>query len=238
MTNTKLFLLIGTSLSLIPGLTFAQCVATQDCATLGYTENSCSGGKGVKCPFGNKWACFKSDTDVCKDNGFLYTCSGGGYAGGKGPACGNQYLECICQDGYNWKNGLCKQITDGPAGNVYYCNSRVVGVKTSNMQFYVALKNFSSERYDVDFSLCSTLSGIKPRIEELYTIYNNKNTLNSLMSTYGGSKLSGTYESATDVSSGYYRVYYTLDIERGEQDTISWPAGYSSPPIHTRLIIK
>ena len=35
MNNTKLFLLIGTSLSLIPHLTSAQCVATQDCATLG-----------------------------------------------------------------------------------------------------------------------------------------------------------------------------------------------------------
>ena len=31
------YLLIGTSLSLIPSLTSAQCVATQDCATLGYT---------------------------------------------------------------------------------------------------------------------------------------------------------------------------------------------------------
>ena len=41
------FLLIGTSLSLIPNLTFAQCVATQDCATLGYTETSCNGGNGV-----------------------------------------------------------------------------------------------------------------------------------------------------------------------------------------------
>ena len=37
------FLLIGTSLSLIPNLTFAQCVATQDCETLGYTETSCNG---------------------------------------------------------------------------------------------------------------------------------------------------------------------------------------------------
>ena len=52
MNNIK-FLLIGTSLSFIPSLTFAQCVATQDCETLGYTETSCNGGKGVKCPFGN-----------------------------------------------------------------------------------------------------------------------------------------------------------------------------------------
>ena len=58
------FLLIGTSLSLIPNLTFAQCVATQDCETLGYTETSCNGEQGVKCPFGNKWACFKTKDDL------------------------------------------------------------------------------------------------------------------------------------------------------------------------------
>ena len=131
MTNTKLFLLFGTSLSLIPNLTSAQCVATQDCATLGYTENSCSGGNGVKCPFGNKWACFKSESEVCQkyvftltctetgqtgsgescanlykqcgcQDTYKYTCSGTGYAGGSGTACGGKYKECKCADGYTW----------------------------------------------------------------------------------------------------------------------------------------
>ena len=40
----------------------AQCVATQDCASLGYTENSCENG-GIKCPFGNAWAC-KGNADT------------------------------------------------------------------------------------------------------------------------------------------------------------------------------
>ena len=125
------FLLIGTSLSLIPSLTSAQCVATQDCATLGYTETSCSGGNGVKCPFGNKWACFKSDSEVCQQYGFTnactgtgqfgkgescanlykqcdcqstykYTCSGTGYSGGSGSACNGKYTACKCSSGYNW----------------------------------------------------------------------------------------------------------------------------------------
>ena len=131
MTNNKLFLLFGTSLSLIPNLTSAQCVATQDCATLGYTENSCSGGNGVKCPFGNKWACFKSDSEVCQKYGFTltctetgqigsgescanlykqcgcqdtykHTCTGTGYTGGVGTACNGKYTECKCADGYTW----------------------------------------------------------------------------------------------------------------------------------------
>ncbi len=39
----------------------AQCVATTDCATLGYTESSCPDG-GVKCPFGDKWACLSGSS--------------------------------------------------------------------------------------------------------------------------------------------------------------------------------
>ena len=44
------------------GNVLAQCVATQDCASLGYTENSCENG-GIKCPFGNAWAC-KENADT------------------------------------------------------------------------------------------------------------------------------------------------------------------------------
>ena len=45
----------------------AQCVATQDCATLGYTETSCENG-GIKCPFGDKWACKSESCDRGRDN--------------------------------------------------------------------------------------------------------------------------------------------------------------------------
>ena len=98
------FLLIGTSLSFIPSLTSAQCVATQDCATLGYTETSCSGGSGVKCPFGNKWACFKSESEFCNEYGFTLSCTGTGYSGGVGKACNGKYSECTCATGYIWND--------------------------------------------------------------------------------------------------------------------------------------
>ena len=150
MKNTKLFLLIGTSMSLIPTITFAQCVATQDCATLGYTESSCAGGNGVKCPFGNKWACFKTDTEVCKQYGFTqtctgigqigsgencanlykqcgcqdpykYTCSGEGYSGGSGAACDGKYTQCECAEGYEWANEKCRRICSSCGfGCLYY----------------------------------------------------------------------------------------------------------------------
>ena len=119
------FLLIGTSLSLIPQTINAQCVATQDCATLGYTETSCSGGSGVKCPFGNKWACFKSDSEVCEKYGFTQTCTGGQI--GVGKTCNGKYYECTCTSGYIWNDSSQKCEYDYKTkciiGALYYSDS-------------------------------------------------------------------------------------------------------------------
>ena len=134
MTNTKLFLLIGTSLSFIPQTINAQCVATQDCATLGYTETSCSGGTGVKCPFGNKWACFKSESEFCNEYGFTLSCTGEGYSGGSGKACNGKYSECTCAAGYTWNNSSQKCEYDCVIGALYYsdgtCSNSKVSGKT------------------------------------------------------------------------------------------------------------
>ena len=100
------FLLLGTSLSLIPQTINAQCVATQDCATLGYTETSCSDGSGVKCPFGNKWACFKSESEYeqefCTKYGFTQTCTGTNQTGGGSKACNGKYNICKCATNFTW----------------------------------------------------------------------------------------------------------------------------------------
>ena len=120
MTNTKIFLFIGTSLSFLPQLTFAQCVATQDCATLGYTETSCSGGNGVKCPFGNKWACFKSESEFCNEYGFTLSCTGTGYSGAVGKACNGKYASCNCASGYVWNDSSQKCENTCVIGALYY----------------------------------------------------------------------------------------------------------------------
>ncbi len=178
------FLLIGTSLSLIPNLSIAQCVATQDCTTLGYTENSCSGGHGVKCPFGNKWDCFNTDSEVCKKYGFTnscsntgqigqgescanlykqcscqdtykYSCTGTGYAGGSGVSCNNQYTSCSCTSDYEWKEGSCqKKIINGAVGDLYYCNGAVVAVKAPNMTFYIAVNELEPMYWSPADSAC------------------------------------------------------------------------------------
>ena len=225
MTRFK-FLLIGTSLSFLPTLSYAQCVATQDCATLGYTETSCNGGKGVKCPFGNKWACLGANEDevrdkLCQELGFTLICTGTGYAGGAGSACGGKYTQCTCASGYEWKDGSCqkKVVLTGPDGDVYKCNGEVVAVKVSNMNFYVGIKNLGytgwSKANDtcLNYSFCGRLKGTLPTLDQLKAMYYNKEALESLFVSNGGRKFSidnsywsSTYYSSNDGNDDYYIV--------------------------------
>ncbi len=139
------FLLIGTSLSLIPQTINAQCVATQDCATLGYTETSCSGGNGVKCPFGNKWACFKSDSECeqqfCDKYGFTLSCTGTNQTGGASQSCNGKYNICKCAANLTWNTDTksCEANTanctigalyyaDGTCSNDYISSKKLLGI--------------------------------------------------------------------------------------------------------------
>ena len=116
------FLLLGTSLSLIPNLTQAQCVATTDCASLGYTQTSCPNGKGIKCPFGNTFACPATDESVCDKNGFKYECKGSNEKPGD-YACSGKFNACKCQSGYTWKDGKCSSgMSDCVVGAIYYAD--------------------------------------------------------------------------------------------------------------------
>ena len=104
-------LLMTSAVVLFPLSTVAQttCTASPDCASLGYTEASCPNG-GVKCPWGDKWFCSSSETEICSKYGFKYTCTGTGYSGGSGTACEGKYASCTCTKGYEWKNGSCSTI--------------------------------------------------------------------------------------------------------------------------------
>ena len=246
------FLLIGTSLSLIPTLTYAQCVATQDCETLGYTETSCNGGKGVKCPFGNWWTCLTSEEEclnlACDKLGFSYTCTGTGekgvgndcngkyqgcscdsiyqytctgtgYSGGSGTACNGKYTACTCASGYDWKDGSCqKQILNGPDGDVYKCNGIVVGVKTADMNFYVAMKDLGYMFWDeansscLNYIFCNNIKGTLPTKEQLDILYNNKAQINTLLLANGGNQISEKYHWSSTSDTKYY---YVLDMFNG-----------------------
>ena len=245
MKNFK-FLLLGTSLSCFPQLAYTQCVVTEDCAALGYTETSCP-GNGVKCPFGNGWFCGGDEASICAENGFnsawtgtgysggsgqpcggkyktcncatnytwngsscalscsssyKYTCTGTGYAGGAGTACGGKYTQCTCSNGYEWKDESCqKKITNGPDGNLYYCNGTVVGVKGPDMDFYISMKDLGQMNWKdannacQNYNFCNNINGSLPTEDQLYTMIltNNKHTLSRLLPTNGGVELIDGY---------------------------------------------
>ena len=89
------------------GASFAQCVTTQNCAELGYTETSCPDGTGLKCPFGDTFACTGGScaTD-CAELGFTYPCTNTGEQG-VGKPCGGKYQSCSCKSPYILSNGAC-----------------------------------------------------------------------------------------------------------------------------------
>ena len=219
------FLLLGTSLSFIPILSHAQCVETTNCETLGYTETSCNGGKGVKCPFGNKWACLGVNEEVCmkiacEKLDFKYSCTGTGYLGGIGKTCNGKYTQCTCTSDYEWKDGNCqkKEILNGADGDVYKCNGKVVAVKAPGMSFYVAMKDLgymdwnSADRSCSSYSFCSNIKGVLSTFDQLKIIYNNKSSLNSLLSANGGTKLTEHwYWSSTLYSNGYHYFVHMSD---------------------------
>ncbi len=220
------FLLIGTSLSFIPLTVNAQCVATQDCATLGYTETSCNGGKGIKCPFGNKWACLGANEEeirdkVCQELGFTSDCNGPEYSGGIGQNCKGKYTQCNCAPGYEWKNGTClKSTLTGAFGNLYYCNGTVVGVKTSDMVFYVSLKDLGKKNCDKartlceKYDFCNNRTGNLPTREEFQIIVNNKSSLNNLFLINGGEELKeDAYVTSTSSKSNCY--YFDIWFNSG-----------------------
>ena len=93
------------------GACFAQCVTTQNCAELGYTETSCPDGTGLKCPFGDTFACTGGSSEItpeqCTQLGFTHTCTGANETGG-GELCNNKYAFCSCASGYEWRDGACK----------------------------------------------------------------------------------------------------------------------------------
>ena len=122
------------------GASLAQCVTTQNCAELGYTETSCPNGTGIKCPFGDTFACTGGSSEItpeqCTQLGFTHTCIGTNETGG-GELCNNKYAFCTCADGYEWKEGSCTKTIPAVSctiGTLYYsdgtCSNNLESGKT------------------------------------------------------------------------------------------------------------
>ena len=121
------------------GNAWAQCVSTQDCATLGYTETSCPNGNGVKCPFGNKWFCANTEItpEQCTELGFTQICTGANQTGGASQTCNGKYNICKCATNFTWNTDTksCEANTANCViGALYYsdgtCSQDKISSKT------------------------------------------------------------------------------------------------------------
>ena len=182
------------------------------CSGTGYSGGSgtACGGKYTQCTCASPYT-WSGSACTCPST-YKYTCSGTGYSGGSGKVCGGKYTKCTCVSGYEWKNGSCQQpIINGPDGNVYKCNGTVVGVKASGMNFYIAMKDIgklgwtSANSQCQNYSFCGNVKGALPTREQLKTIYNNKSTINNLLSANGGTTMTEEYywSSTEDGRSSY-----------------------------------
>ena len=127
------FLLCGAAFCFVPQAAVAQCAVT-DCQQLGYTSlKSCDGG--LKCPFGEYWAC------PC-DEAYKYTCAGSNEQPGT-DKCGEKYKSCTCASGYEWKDGTCEKIRPKCKIGWYYysnntCNEDIIaGREIIGVVFYL-----------------------------------------------------------------------------------------------------
>ena len=107
------------------------CTLNQDCSSLGYKKQTCP-ERTIKCPFDTSYVyCISCQSE------YQYTCSGTGYAGGTGSACGGKYTQCKCASGYKWDatSGTCKaDRAVCEIGTLYYsdntCSSNLESGKT------------------------------------------------------------------------------------------------------------
>ena len=99
------FLLLGTSLSLVPQSILAAECAVTDCSLLGYTDSACP-RSGLKCPFGEGWYCGGGAAEDCIKLGYDKTCTGAGERG-SGETCNGKYQSCTCSSPYTWSGNTC-----------------------------------------------------------------------------------------------------------------------------------
>ena len=205
------------------------------------------------CTSGYTWDSNSGDCVANKtcDSSYKYTCTGSHQIGGSGSSCDGKYKSCQCDYGYTWNSiygtcessysGPCSGKSDGANGNYYCCNNKVTGVKTSSMDFYVAMKDIgiidwqSAMNQCQSYIFCSNVKGSFPSREQLLSIYQNKSQINTSLSTNGGTRMTElSYWSST--SEGYgtsHHSAYVVDISNGNV-TVQWADGNYN---YTRAIL-
>ena len=202
------------------------------CTGTGYDGGSgtACGGYYTSCTCDSPYT-WTSGTCKCPST-YKYTCTGTHEFKPSSDKCGGKYKECICEYGYNWQDGSCKEALNGPQGNLYYCYGKVIGVKTSSMSFYITMQDFGRGEQGLVSDCVTNLCGARRyflNANQLMTISQNKNELNSLLRQYGGSSLSyGFYwsiQSYAESGSPFVTHAYAVDVLNGTK--MSFPISNS-----------
>ena len=211
------------------------------CTGSGYSGGSgtACGGKYTKCKCKSPYT-WTSGACKCPST-YKYTCTGTGYSGGSGSACVGKYTACNCSSGYAWKNGACQQQLNGAQGNLYYCNGELVGVKASGMNFYIAIKDLELMNWGDAFNecrnyrFCNNIQGVLPTKEQLLIIYNNKSSINMLLSMNGGTQLRNSYYWSTTYNN--YDGYYIVNMSDGDINDDNYTSSNGDPKHYAHPVL-
>ncbi len=218
MTNTKLFLLLGTCLSLISINSYAEtCTATPDCKSLGYTETSCPDNKGVKCPWNTSlWHCDSYKKNLCQ------SCYVGWIL--------NSDMTCS-QNKNSGKTpiGVVSQQTIIEMGATVKCQR--VAVALSDLSEGMTWSNANSK------SGSYSASGVKgwhlPTMDELLAVYSNKSAISNGLTAAGGTQLNSNWYWSSFVYSSISGYYGVVNPVNGDYRN-DWPAGLRA---HVRPVL-
>ncbi len=182
------------------------CTLNQNCASLGYKQQSCP-ELSIKCPFDTNYVYCIS----CPSK-YKYTCSGTGYSGGSGTACGGKYTTCTCKSPYTWTNGACSC----PSTYKYACSGTGYsgGSGTACGGKYTQCKCASGYKWDATSGTCKADRAVCA----VGTLYYSDNTCSS--SKVSGKTLLGVVIYSNGASGGGW-VMTVKPIQAG----IAWDMG-------------
>lgn len=195
------FLCCGAAVWLFPQYAAGQCAVT-DCQQLGYTSlKSCEGG--LKCPFGEYWAC------PCDDESYKYACTGSNEQPGT-DKCGYAMTISTIRTSISWSteniNTGVLQSTDWRQAikdfNVSGSMTKIIKASKNNSSIYPAA--YAALNYAPSTAPTTKGKWALPTAGILNSLYKNLNTINNTMSKLGYTHFPGDYThiwSSTEFSS-------------------------------------
>ena len=233
------FLLLGTSLSLIPHYVAAQCTTTPDCAAMGYKETANKGGC-LKCPTGNGWYCPEPKEEKAvlgQCTGYAKNCKIGDILNSDGTCTTNKEsgkmpLGVVI---YIGGDNCGYAMTASPIQkNIMWSSSYTTTGIGATTSWQTAIKNFdacantqkiiqqgSSSEYPAAWAAVNYAPSAAPATKGkwclpapgmLNSLYTNLNAINNTISKLGGTQLTNDNEhiwSSSEYNSNYAWVFCT-----------------------------